>query len=355
MKVMKIYNKISKIKYFEDAVFLHHTSNMFGIGCSVFSERGIQKINELKQKKENKGYIVLIPELDWLDRFCEQQDVKIRRILQQYWPGNLTVLLEVKNDKLGNVAFNNKVAFRIPASRFLRQFIKQINEPIISTSINVSNEPSINNLKQILKEKKEWFDFAILPENEKKEEIAPSTIIDFSGKKLSCIREGSIEFQKIKESYLFPQILFICTANICRSPMAEYLTKEMLKKNHLAFRVASAGFLEGGFPLSKGSRIVLFENNIDASTHISQKVNRQLKQDSFLILTMTEMHKQRLLGLEPNAVYKVFTLSEYCDFSIDIDDPYGLDVSFYRETLKKIKRRLEILIKKLLIKTDKFD
>ncbi|NQV17073.1 MAG: Sua5/YciO/YrdC/YwlC family protein [Armatimonadetes bacterium] len=345
---MKVYNEITKVKYFEDSVFLHHTGNMFGIGCSVFSKKGIQKINVLKQKKENRGYIVLIPELDWLDRFCEQQDVKIRKVLQQYWPGNLTVLLAVKNDKLSNVTFNNKVAFRIPSSSFLRQFIKEINEPIISTSINVSNESPINNLKQILKEKKEWFDFAVLPKKEKKEEIAPSTITDFSDNKLSCIREGSIEFQKIKESYLFPKILFICTANICRSPMAQYLTKEMLKKNHLTFRVSSAGFLEGGFPISKGSDIVLSENNIDASMHISQKVNRQLKQDSFLILTMTEMHKQRLLELEPNAVCKVFTLSEYCDFSIDIDDPFGLDVSFYRETFKKIKMRLEVLIKKII-------
>ena len=147
---MKIYDKISKVKYFEDAVFLHFTGNMFGIGCSVFSKKGIQKINELKQKTENKGYIVIIPEPDWLDRFCEQQDVKIRRILQQYWPGNLTVLLDVKNDKLSNVAFNNKVGFRIPASSFLREFIKQMNEPIISTSINVSNESPINNIKQII-------------------------------------------------------------------------------------------------------------------------------------------------------------------------------------------------------------
>ena len=52
---MKIYNKISNVKYFDDSVFLHFTGNMFGIGCSVFSKGGIRKINELKQKKENKG------------------------------------------------------------------------------------------------------------------------------------------------------------------------------------------------------------------------------------------------------------------------------------------------------------
>ena len=52
---MKIYNKISKVKYFENSVFLHFTGNMFGIGCSVFSKSGIQKINELKKKKENKA------------------------------------------------------------------------------------------------------------------------------------------------------------------------------------------------------------------------------------------------------------------------------------------------------------
>ena len=47
---MKIYNKISKVKYFEDAVFLHYTGNMFGVGCSAFDEKAIEKIDNLKKR-----------------------------------------------------------------------------------------------------------------------------------------------------------------------------------------------------------------------------------------------------------------------------------------------------------------
>jgi len=55
-----------------------------------------------------------------------------------------------------------------------------------------------------------------------------------------------------------------------------------------------------------------------------------------------------LLDYFPNSINKVFTISEFTSYNMDIDDPYGLDVYFYRETFKKIKERIENLFEKLL-------
>ena len=345
---MKIYNKISKVKYFEDAVFLHYTGNMFGVGCSAFSKVAVKKIDNLKKRTQKKGYIVLIPEIDWLERYEIKYHPQIRRLFLQYWPGELSVILNDPENNFKFVSQDHKVAFRIPTSSFLREFIKKIDKPIVSTSINLSSEVPYENVKDILQEKGDWFGFAVIPSKHKELSTTPSTVIDGTKENIKCIREGKIPFAEIQNSYAKPLILFICTANICRSPMAEYYLQHLVDKNDLSYRIGSAGFFESGVMISENSRIVLDENGINASKHISTQINEQLIQDSWLVLTMTTQHKLYLRDYFPNSINKVFTLSEFTGYNIDIDDPYGLDVYFYRETFKKIKERIENLYNKLL-------
>jgi len=59
---------------------------------------------------------------------------------------------------------------------------------------------------------------------------------------------------------------------------------------------------------------------------------------------MTKNHKLNLLEHFPNAENKTFTLSEYTGYQQDIDDPYGLDIFHYRQTFKKIKKRIDELL-----------
>ena len=129
--------------------------------------------------------------------------------------------------------------------------------------------------------------------------------------------------------------------------MAEYYLRHLIDKSDLSYRIGSAGFFDSGVMISENSRIVLDENSIDASKHVSTQIDEQLIQDSWLVLTMTTQHKLYLLDYFPNSINKVFTLSEFTGYNIDIDDPYGLDVYFYRETFKKIKDRIENLFNKL--------
>jgi len=344
--------KNQEITFKKDSIFLHHTGNLFGIGCSVFSEKAIEKINSLKQRKDKKGFIVLFPEISWLEKYKIKVAPKIKRLMQQYFPGNLTILLNDPENIFPLVSDQKKVAVRIPSSKFLRDFIKKINAPIVSTSVNSSGEEPLIDLEQIRKQKGNWFDFEMLPKNIKHDEIRPSTIIDYQKNELICLRKGSIKFEKIKRSFESPLILFVCTGNICRSPMAEHYLKKIIEEKGLGFRVSSAGFLNSDVNISPHSYEVMKKDGIDASKHISTQINRELIADSWLILTMTEEHKQNIIKMEPNSKYKIFTFSEYCGnffclLSCDIDDPYGLEIYFYRETYKMIKERIEIFVGRL--------
>ncbi|MBT3169731.1 MAG: protein tyrosine phosphatase [Candidatus Cloacimonetes bacterium] len=323
MKKIKITEVVNQPK---DAIFLHYTGNMFGIGCSAFCQNAITKIDVFKNRQNKSGYIVLIPKIEWLEKYNAIISAKMKRIMQQFWPGNLTIILPTNDARFGL----EKVAFRIPTDKFLRDFIEEFGEPIVSTSINRSGEDAMIDLQEI--EKLDWFDFAILPKNEMKITQYPSTIID----DFFCIREGSIPFAQIERVYLKPQILFVCTGNICRSPMAEYLAKQLSQ-----YRIKSAGFLESGNEISENSRLILKENGIDASKHLSTQISQKIIDETWLILTMTENHKKQLLTLSPNAIYKTFTLSEYTGFKGDIADPYKKDLATYRETFEAIKKRIE--------------
>lgn len=344
---MKIYNELPEHKIAKSAIFLHYTGSMFGIGCFAFSKEAIAKIDSLKNRNRKSGYIVLIPDIGWLKRFNVQVFPKVHRILQQYWPGELSVVLEVPDPKFEHISQNGKVAFRIPTDELLREFIKKMDQPIISTSVNISGEKPVQKLDEILAGFESWFDFAILPDDVRPGNNLPSTIIEFSDEKLKLIREGNIPFSEIELSYQLPQILFVCIGNTCRSPIAEYLANNIITEKNLNFRAASVGFIADGMPISDNSKHVLALNGIDASNHISTLLNEENLRKSWLVLTMTGKHKNKILQLYPASASKVYTLSEYAGFNNDVADPIGENIEYYENTFEEINEKVKIIFEKI--------
>ena len=344
---MEIYHKIPSKKNSTNAIFLHYTGSMFGMGCSAFNKEVISRISLLKNRQKQSGYIALIPDISWLKRFNIEISKRIKRLLQQYWPGDLSVVLEVADSRFEQISQNNNVAFRIPTDKLLREFIKNFNEPIISTSVNESGKKPVQNLDVILGQFDGWFNFAILPSHQKTSNNSPSTIISFSNSKLNLIREGSIPFSEIDSDFDSPQILFICTGNTCRSPLAEYLAKKIIIEDGLKLSAASAGFMEDGMPISKNSEKVLALNGIDASSHVSTLLNDNVLRRSWLVLTMTKKHKEKILQLYPTSASKVFTLSEYAGSNNDIADPIGKGIEYYKKTFEEINEKIKIIFEKI--------
>ncbi len=134
-------------------------------------------------------------------------------------------------------------------------------------------------------------------------------------------------------------IIFICTGNTCRSPMAEAIAKSLCKSKEI--NILSRGtFVYSRLPINENAKIVLEKNNINIYEHYSKPITLSEFENADLILTMEKEQKNLLLQFNKNNNIKdnkVFTLYEYVlNKDLDIKDPFGTDVNSYNDCFNEI-------------------
>ena len=132
-------------------------------------------------------------------------------------------------------------------------------------------------------------------------------------------------------------VLFVCTANICRSPLAMGLLRQKVNGQG-DWQIDSAGtWTTGGEAISRNSDAVLRQRGVVLKDFASQPVTQELLENYQLILTMTKSHKEALQIEFPEIAKRIYLLSEMAGQNYDIDDPYGGPLAEYEITAREIE------------------
>lgn len=132
---------------------------------------------------------------------------------------------------------------------------------------------------------------------------------------------------------MMPEILFVCTANQIRSPLAEELFKHLLQEHgqEAEWQVNSAGtWAVAGAPPIGNAVTIGRELGIDISSHRSRSVDVEMMNSSNLILVMEQGHKEALQFEFPEMRQKIFLITEVTGDGVDIKDPVGKSLENFR-------------------------
>ena len=169
-------------------IVIFPTDTVYGIGCDPYNEDAIERIYELKNRDSTKP----LPILGYSKRFLEnivEFDETTNRIAEKFWPGRLTIVLPLKDDRLQKLSRGtNTLAVRVPNNKCVLAFLKKC-ELIVGTSANISGREPFTNPQNI---ENELIDCDIFLNDGIIQSSGESTVIKIENVEIKILRSGDI-------------------------------------------------------------------------------------------------------------------------------------------------------------------
>jgi len=338
------------------------TETVYGIACRVKSD-SLARLDNLKGRTADKYYTLHIGQKNDVGNYVPTIGMKTQKLIQNAWPGPLTIVFELDRKDIDkqqnnlergvfeNLYRDNAIGIRCPDNLIASMLLQQTSNPVVAPSANITGRPPAVDAGQVLDQLSDRIDLLLDAGSCKYEQS--STVVKIGKKGVVILRPG-VYSQAELESLSQIRFLFVCTGNTCRSPMAEGIFRKYLAEkfqcnvdglDKMGYKVTSAGIIGSvGYPATAEAVAACAAKGVDIKAHRNKALSRELVEASDIIFAMEQIHRDRVIILDPKAANKCFLLAG----NTGIPDPIGHPQQSYDKCAKLIERAVQKRISEFL-------
>jgi protein-tyrosine phosphatase len=339
----------------EGKVVAFPTETVYGVAASALSETAVKRLVTAGLTSGAQPLTLAVKSADEALDYVPNLSPLGERLARRCWPGPVTLVLEDRHqDSLLRqlcpavqqaLAPDGTIGLRAPAHQAILDVLRLLAGPVVLTSARREGQPDAVTAQQVIERLDD--DVQMVLDDGRSRFGQPSSVVRVHERDFDVLEIGVVSEQTLKRLASLI-VLFVCTGNTCRSPMAEGLFRHALAKrigckpDELEDRgvvVMSAGIaaMLGGRAAVEAVE-VLGQLGIDLSAHESQPLTEQLVRHADLILAMTRSHRKAILAEWPEAESRLKLLSTD---GADVPDPIGGPVEQYQRCVAQMKPEIE--------------
>ncbi len=333
----------------EGGVIILPTETVYGAAGALGNDKAIARLKAIRGPGAGKPFTIHLARREQAMRYIGQTSEIGLRLMKKLWPGPVALIFDVPAERRSEVAKSLKIAesdlyadgtitLRCPDHIVASDVLSRMEQPVVITFAGSSPQGSIDVIANEMDGKADLILDAGPTRYSK-----PSTILKVRPDGFDIVRSGVYD-ERIIERLLRTTILFVCSGNTCRSPMAESIARAELAKRmgvsqddleKKGVSIVSAGaFAMPGSRATPQAVEAVKSLGADLTKHRSRPLTVELIHQADHIFTMSRSHAAAVTALVPSAADKTTTL----DPEGDIDDPIGGDLSLYQQVAEQIQQ-----------------
>jgi protein-tyrosine phosphatase len=376
--ILKINDPVRDIEKIKEAaecinsggLVVFPTETVYGIACKI-DAKSLARLDEVKKRDADKRYTLHIGDKNKLQDFVPTLSLPAKKLVKNAWPGPLTIVFQLDQaditrlekrfgsetvkllySPLGDgLRRDNAIGIRCPADNVACELLNLCSSPVVAPSANTAGSKPATDAEQALRQLDGLVDMVIDagPCRYKKS----STIVKISSADWQILRPGVYSEKQIQKM-LTVNILFVCTGNTCRSPMAGGFAKKLLagklkcdidpapscsipqkefrrcgvdRLERMGYKITSAGVAALNY-INASAEAIRFcaSKGIDIAGHKSRRLTAEILKEADYIFAMSAGHRNDIIRLLPEVAEKCILLND----GGNINDPIGGDFEAYK-------------------------